>query len=403
MTNLSCKAAYFKLKFFLAIVLFFFTGICSGQTYKVHFPLEKLVNGYFTIHNIPDGNYLVKLKAGSMEQPGNTIIRGESRRLLYEAIETRKGEFKEISFTVNKRNTRINDSIFVLIKEREKKKLNWDNDLTFEFSGKNPQVAEIEIHYVSDVTTVFLCGNSTVTDQDNEPWASWGQMIPCFFNENTCFANYAESGESVSSFIASKRFAKILARIKPGDYVFIEFGHNDQKQKGDGMGPYLNFYKNLRFMLNEVRGKGAFPVLVTPTQRRSFNSEEKIIETHGEYPDAMRHLATEENVPLLDLHLSTRILYEKLGIENSRRAFVHYPANTFPNQPKALEDNTHFNPYGAYQIAKCVVEGIKQLKLPIAKYIRNTYIPYDPSHPDNPEKFIWYPSPFFEVEKPDGN
>ncbi len=403
MNTSSKKELSFRLGFLLVIGILCLSGTSFCQTYKILFPLEKAVNGYFTISNVPDGNYLVKLKAGSLEQPGSTIIRGESRRLLHEAIETRKGEFKEVVFTINKRNIKINDSTSVRIKEREKKKLNWDNDLTFEFSGSNPQIAEMEVQYTPNITTIFLCGNSTVTDQDNEPWASWGQMIPCFFDENICIANYAESGESANSFIAAGRFDKILTQLKPGDYVFIEFGHNDQKQKGADKGPYLNFYNELRFMIEKVRKNGAFPVFVTPTQRRSFNNEGKIVETHGEYPNAMRQLAKEENILLIDLHVSTRILYETLGIDNSKRAFVHYPANTFPNQPNALEDNTHFNPYGAYQIAKCVVEGIRQLNLPITKYVRNTYIPYNPAHPDDPDKFTWYPSPYFEVIKPDGN
>jgi lysophospholipase L1-like esterase len=365
--------------------------------------MEKVENGYLTIKDIPDGNYHVRIKLGSLDQDGSTVIRGESRRLFYNAIETRKGEFRSVTFVINKRDTRIDDSTSVHIKEREKNKLNWDNHLTLEFNGPHPQVAEVEITFIANVTTVYLCGNSTVVDQDNEPWASWGQMIPAFFNDRVCFANYAESGESVSSFIAANRFRKIESLLKPGDYVFIEFGHNDQKQVGEGMGPYKNFYTNLRTMVKQIRGKGAFPVLITPTQRRSFNTEGKITDTHGEYPDAMRLLAKEEQVPLIDLHAFTRTLYEALGVENSRRAFVHYPANTFPGQSKALEDNTHFNPYGAYEIAKCVIEGMKQVHLPLTGFLHPDYISFDPAHPDDPGKFVWYPSPFIEIVKPDGN
>jgi lysophospholipase L1-like esterase len=389
--------------FIAAFLLFFLPIAAFGQTYKEKEPLKKAVNGYYTIRDVPDGNYIVRIKSGSRKQAGSTVIRGESRRLFFEALETRKGEFVEVVFTINKRNTKINDSTFVTIKEREKKKLNWDNDLTFEFSGSNPQVASIEVSPANEATTVFLCGNSTVVDQDDEPWASWGQMIPRFFSEQVCFANYAESGESASSFLAARRFGKIMSLVKPGDYVFIEFGHNDQKQTGEGKGPYLNFYQHLNYMVDQTREKGAFPVLVTPTQRRNFNSQGKINETHGEYPNAMKLVAREKNVPLLDLHQATRVLYETLGVENSRRAFVHYAANTFPNQPKALEDNTHFNPYGAYEIAKCVIEGMKELNLPLIKYLRSDYITFDPAQPDDPDRFIWFPSRNFENVKPDGN
>ena len=112
------------------------------------------------------------------------------------------------------------------------------------------------------------------------------------------------------------------------------------------------------------------PVLVTPTQRRSFDENGKIKDTHLDFPDAVRWLAEKENIPLIDLHAMTRILYEAMGAEESKHAFVHYPANTYPGQDKPLADNTHFNPYGAYQIAKCVIEGMKQAGLPLVKYLR---------------------------------
>ena len=122
----------------------------------------------------------------------------------------------------------------------------------------------------------------------------------------------------------------------------------------------------------------------------------------------MRKLAAEENVPLLDLHAMTRTLYEALGVENSRKAFVHYPANTWPAQPKDLEDNTHFNPYGAYQIAKCVITGLRNLqnqgfRLAFMPYLSKDFMPYSPSLPDAVTSFNWPPSPFTEIEKPDGN
>lgn len=103
---------------------------------------------------------------------------------------------------------------------------------------------------------------------------------------------------------------------------------------------------------------------MTPTQRRSFDNSGKIQETHEDYPDAMRWVAQREGVQVIELHDMTRVFYEAMGVEPSKKAFVHYPAGTYPNQTKALADNTHFNPYGAYEIAKCVIEGIKQLNLP---------------------------------------
>jgi lysophospholipase L1-like esterase len=358
---------------------------------------------------VPDGDYRVTVRLGSASKAGVTTVRGESRRLFVENIPTGKGEFQTFTFMINKRNTQIYpDGERVRIKPREKNKLNWDDKLTFEFNGEAPAVSELLIEKVNNAITVFLCGNSTVVDQDNEPWASWGQMIPRFFDTPVSFANYAESGEAANSFIAAGRLKKILTQMKAGDYILVEFGHNDQKQKGEGRGAYTSFTASLKTFIREARARGACPVFVTPTQRRSFDDSERIKDTHEDYPDAMRKLAREENIPLLDLHAMTRTLYEALGVENSKKAFVHYPANTWPGQTNALEDNTHFNPYGAYQIAKCVITGLRNLQqqgfqFDFMQYLRDDFMPYSPSMPDSENSFRWTPSPFAEMEKPDGN
>ena len=340
---------------------------------------------------------------GSDQKEGHTVIRGESRRMFFDGIVTAKGEFKDVYFNINKRDTIISEGRVVRIKKREQNKLNWDSHLSFEFNGEAPQVDFIEITPVDDVVTVFLCANSTVVDQDYEPWIGWGQIAPLFFNDKVSIANYAESGETVSGFIGRRRLEKLLTQMKAGDYIFMEFGHNDQKEKGEGKGPYQNFTEGLKHFLIKAREKGANPVFITPTQRRSFNKEGKIVDTHGDYPDAMRKLAKEEGIPLIDLHSYTRTLYEAMGVEKSINAFVHYPANTFPNQTKELKDNTHFNPYGGYQIAQSVIYGIKQVQLPLAKFLREDIKDFNPAQPDDFESFKWYPTPFTEIEKPDGN
>jgi lysophospholipase L1-like esterase len=382
----------------------------AGYGYDLQTKWEEGSNKpfYFSVA-VPDGNYKVTVRVGSATKAGVTTVRGESRRLFIENLPTGKGEFKECAFVINKRNTRIYpDGESVRIKPREKNKLNWDDKLTFEFNGDDPAVSEILIEKENDAITVFLCGNSTVVDQDNEPWASWGQMIPRFFSAPVSFANYAESGESANTFIAAGRLKKLLTQMKAGDYLLVEFGHNDQKQKGEGKGAYTSFTESLRTFIREARARGAQPVFATPTQRRSFDEKGRIIDTHEDYPDAMRKLAQEENVPLIDIHAMTRTLYESLGVENSKKAFVHYPPDTWPGQTKALEDNTHFNPYGAYQIAKCVITGLNNLskqgfQLDFMEYLSDDYMPYSPSLPDPVKSFKWNPSPFTEVEKPDGN
>ncbi len=358
---------------------------------------------FFFSVQLPDGNYHITSIIGSKKSSGSTTVRGESRRLFFENVKTAKGELKECSFTINKRDKHISPNEDVAIKPREQKKLNWDDKLTLEFNGDAPLLSELIIERVENVPTIFLCGNSTVVDQDNEPWASWGQMIPRFFNDSVCFANYAESGESANTFISAKRLKKALTQMKKGDYILLEFGHNDQKQKGPGKGAYYSFMTSLKTFIDEARLRGANPVLVTPTQRRSFNSSGKIQDTHENYPEAMRFLAAKENITIIELNEMTRTLYESLGVENSTKAFVHYPAGSYPGQKVDLKDNTHFNPYGAYQIAKCVIEGMKKNKLPIIKYLRDDYKEYNPAKPDPIDSFKWSNSPFTEIEKPDGN
>ena len=361
---------------------------------------------YFSVA-VPDGNYKVTVTLGSKKSKGNTTVRAESRRLFVQNVETKKGEFKTCSFIVNKRNTTIllpdGKTDRVRIKKREESKMNWDDKLTIEVNGDAPAVSSIQIEPANDVPTLWLCGNSTVVDQDYEPWASWGQMITRWFTDEVAVANYAESGETATSFIAAGRLKKIVSLMKEGDYIFMEFGHNDQKEKRPGSGAFYNYVYSLKQFVDEARAKGVTPVFVTPTQRRSFDKNGKIQETHANYPEAMRWVAKDLGVPLIELHEMTRTFFETLGVEESKRALVHYPAKTYPGQQTAFADNTHFNPYGAYEISKMMVEGMKSLSLPIVKYLQSDYHSFSPSNPDDWRTFHWNDAPFVDIVKPDGN
>lgn len=360
---------------------------------------------FFYSVKIPDGNYLVKVTLGSKKKAGSTVVRAEARRLLLEETKTKKGELKTVEFVLNKRSPEIDSRKSVKLKPREKNgHFSWDDRLTLEFTGSAPVVSKIEVTPDNHATTLFLCGNSTVVDQAFEPYASWGQMIPRWFNTNIAISNQAESGLTAGSFIAQNRLDKVLSMMKKGDYVFCEFGHNDQKEHRPGDGAWYNFVHNLKIFIDNVRKKGGNIVFITPTQRRKFDSTNtKIEETHGDYPDAMRAVAKREKVPVIELHDMTRTFFETLGYENSTKALVHYPANTYPGQTKALADNTHFNPYGAYEVAKMVVMGMKQLDLPIVKDLRPDWKDYSPAQPDDFTKFVWYTSVKSDVTKPDGN
>lgn len=359
---------------------------------------------YFSV-KLPEGNYNVKVILGDKFGTSATTIKAECRRLMVEKIETKKGKFATIEFTVHVRDSIIRSSnTKVRLKPREINYLHWDDKLTLEFNGAFPKICGVEIEKVDNIPTVFLAGNSTVVDQAEEPWAAWGQMIPAFFQaKKIAVANYAESGETLKAFKGEKRLEKLWSMSKPGDYLFIEFAHNDQKAGGNHLDPFTTYKATLKEWIAEARKRQMIPVLVTSMHRRSFDSTGHITNTLLDYPEAMRQTGAEENAPVIDLNAMSKILYEAWGPEKSIKAFVHFPANTFPNQPNELKDNTHFTSYGAYELAKCVVKGIKQNVPSLAKYLKQHLPAFDPAHPDSFEKFDLPASGFIGSAKPDGN
>ncbi|MEA5459467.1 rhamnogalacturonan acetylesterase [Arcicella sp. LKC2W] len=380
-----------------------FVAVTSEQLYSSTQPYGyvKGTNNHFFTFDLSEGNYDVKVCFGSNTDDSETTIKVENRRLVLEKIQASKGETITKTFTVNLRNAKIDETKSVNLKPRESTYLHWDNQLTFEFCGKKPAVKSIEIIPNNKAITVFLAGNSTVVDQVQEPFSAWGQMIPRFFNAHkVAIANHAESGESLKSFVSENRLEKILSQMKKGDYLFIEFAHNDQKIKD--FRPFVEYRNLLKDFIEKTRKKGGNPVLVTSMHRRNFDANGKIINTLGDFPEAMRLTAQEYNVPLIDLNAVSKILWESMGVEESQKAFVHVPAGVYPNQEKAIADNTHFSNYGAYQLAKCIVEQIKKIQLPISKYLVQTNS-FDPHFPDNLQTWDFPASPAIPVIKPDGN
>jgi lysophospholipase L1-like esterase len=358
-------------------------------------------SSYFSVQ-LPEGNYKVSVTFGSKTQNTNTTIKAESRRLMLDQQQLKKGETATKTFNVNVRFPKIDKKSQIQLKDRDLGQLNWDDKLSLEFLG-TVEIKTIVITPAKDVKTVYLAGDSTVTDQDLEPWASWGQYITNYFNENVVVANYAASGLTLRSFKAGLRLKKIVSVIKPGDYLIVEFAHNDEKEKGEGIGPWDSYSASLREYVQAARDKGAIPILITPVQRRAFNADGTLKPTHGDYPDAMRKVAQEMNVPLVDITKLTTTLYESWGDEPSRKAFVQYPANTFPGQKEKLEDNTHFNSFGANEIALCVIKGLRDLNSPLAKYFLKEVPQYNPNHPNAFAKWTLPMSSRFESVKPDGN
>jgi len=363
---------------------------------------------YFSV-KLPDGNYDVKLLLGDTKGTSATTIRSECRRLMLENIKTKKGKIVTQTFTVHVKDSLIKDlrgNVInkIRLKPREFGYLHWDNLMTIEFNDSLPKVCAVEITPNKTATTIFLAGNSTIVDQDREPWAAWGQMFPRFLvPSKVVVANYAESGETLKAFKGEKRLEKIWSMAKPGDYLFIEFAHNDQKPGGNHLDPYTTYKQTLKEWIAEARKRKIIPVLVTSMHRRNFDSTGQIVNTLLEYPEAVRQTGKEENVAVIDLNAMSKTLYEAWGVEKSIKAFVHYPANTFPGQEKKLEDNTHFSPYGAYELAICIVSSIRKKNLPLAKFIKKDVPRYDPAKPLIVEKFYWPQSSFVSPVKPDGN
>lgn len=354
---------------------------------------------YFSVQ-LPEGNYQLSIEFGSATQTSSNTVKAESRRLFLENVKTAAGEMVTQNFIVNIRTGKLAPpplnapgASHVVLKNNEKDRLHWDDKLTLEFNGDSPQIRSIKIKKM-DVPTIYLVGDSTVTDQAYEPAASWGQMLPRFFNSDIAIANHAESGETMKSFISSLRFAKVLETLKQGDYLLIQFGHNDQKKHWpqtyvEAQTTYKDY---LRVFISEARLRGATPILITSMQRRTFDSNGKIQNTHGLYPQAVREVTKEKNVALIDLDAMSIKFYEALG----------------PNKaPLAFNDNgkdaTHHNNYGAYQLAESVVQAIRDSDLPLENYLRDSSTRYDPATPLVPENFHLNPSPQMSDLRPDGN
>lgn len=346
----------------------------------------------------PDGDYRVTVVLGNNSGAATTTVKAEARRLMLEQVATRPGKKAKRSFVVNVRAPEVSAGERVRLKPREIGNLDWDNKLTLEFIGEHPSVRSIEISPVQ-VATIYIAGDSTVVDQDKEPWAAWGQILPVFFNDKIAVANEAESGETIASFAGEHRFDKIFSTIRSGDYLMMQFAHNDQKP-GRGFVPIPEYKDLLRRHIKMARERGAHPILVTSMNRRFFTPDGKIRPTLAGYPDAMREVAREQKVPLVDLNAMSETLFEAMGPEGTLKAFVHYPANTFPDQPKALADNTHFNSYGALELARCIVQSIREQHLPLAKFLRHGIPQFDPAHPDPPGIWRVPPDPFWSAQTP---
>ncbi len=310
---------------------------------------------------VPEGNYRVTATLGG-EGESTTTMHAEVRRLLADRVHLAAGASGAFTATVNVRTPKTAAGNEVRLKPRERAEEwpNWDDKLTLTFTGDRPALTALAIEREDRCPTLFLIGDSTVSDQANPPWNSWGQMLPRFFGPTIAVANHAESGESIRGALGERRFEKLYGVVRSGDWVAIQFGHNDMKETAADK---LEIYtKNLEAFVAAIRERGATPILITSMERKIGIDRD----TLEGYPDAVRDVAKRLEAPLVDLHAMSKVLYRGLG----------------DDLDAAFQDGTHHKDFGSYELARCVVEGIRKAAPELAVHLRDDAVEFDPAKPE---------------------
>lgn len=337
----------------------------------------------------PDGNYRVTVTLGDATGASTTTVRAETRRLVAERIETAAGKFETRTFLVNVRSSKLSPGNEIKFDVREINPqthqpvtATWDDKLTLQFGDARPCVCAVEIEKVGDAVTVFLIGDSTVTDQATEPYGTWGQYLPRWFKPPVAIANHAESGQTLKAFRFQRRWEKVMSAMKPGDYVFMQFGHNDLNKAGhdamwpreDLAGEWVNTHSDantdykwlLAAYAVEVKRRGGIPVIVSPMTKINLRIGQLNLAGMGDYPKAAGEAAQLADAAFIDLNAMSIEVVKALGETLA---------------PKAYVDGLHSNTYGGYLFARCIIEGIRAAKLDLAKFIADDAGTFDPAHP----------------------
>ncbi len=328
---------------------------------------------------VPEGNYRVTLTLGHPSAAAVTTVKAETRRLMVEKVSTAPGESVTRTIAVNVRGPKLADGSLVKLDSREMNvetqnpiSRSWDDKLTIAIMGENAAVSAIEVERLEQGITLFITGDSTVTDQSSG--GSWGQMITRWFKPAVAVANHAESGETFKGFLKERRWDKILESISPGDYVLIEFGTNDSKSSGpqniypgqdfsETFAPAETTFKELmRRFVADVRRRGAQPLISSPSARRGETTDATSL---AAWAKAAMEVARELDVPAIDLNAMGVKLNQALGADAD----------------KQFADRTHHSEYGAYLQSKCIALSLKQGNLPLAKFIVDDFS-FDPEHPE---------------------
>ena len=220
---------------------------------------------------------------------------------------------------------------------------------------------------------VYLIGDSTMCEYEptRAPITGWGMPFKYFFDSSVTIDNRAKGGRSTRTFISENRWQPIVDALQNGDYVLMQFGHNDEAKEEkykDRYTPVADYKTNLAKFVLETRAKGASPVLITPVSRMRFKNG-VAQETHVEYAAAVYEVAKQYNVPLIDLDKKSRDLYQQMGEENTKLLFMQLTPGEHPSYPEGQKDNTHFNEYGARRIAELVLQGLKEAKVELVNHV----------------------------------
>jgi len=231
------------------------------------------------------------------------------------------------------------------------------------------------IIFAQQKPTLFLIGDSTMANKDNpdkNPEHGWGQVLPQFFTNGIEIQNHAMNGRSSKSFRTEGRWDKVEKQLKKGDFVVIQFGHNDQKVKDSTKftNPYTQYRANLERYVNETRAKGATPILMTSIVRRDFTENGVLVDTHKEYPLVVRLVADDTKVPFVDMQLLTEQMEISAGPEKSKLLHLHFKEGEIEYYPKGKDDDTHLSKLGAETVAKLATKSLKNLKTGLEKYIK---------------------------------
>ncbi len=219
--------------------------------------------------------------------------------------------------------------------------------------------------------TIYLIGDSTMSVKQVKayPETGWGMPFAYFFDSTVKVDNRAQNGRSTRTFMAENRWQPVVNALQEGDYVFIQFGHNDEVKTKASYTTEEEFKNNLIKYVTETRSKNAIPILLTPVARRKFDSTGRLESTHELYSEIVRTTAREQNVALIDLDRKSQALLQSMGVENSKLLFLQLKPGEHPNYPGGKDDNTHFNELGARKMAEIVLAEVRALQLELADRI----------------------------------